>query len=300
MAMGERGAYQSLSPKGTEILASLAAHRVLSTPQVHAIHAGDAELRWVQKLLGRLRTAGLADYVLSAHGRRRLWFATERGTQLAREAGTLEGRPPVAAELAAGPLAAHAIAVNEAAICFLRAAAQRADDFGPLAWRHEVFHPILRGRGRRRRSLVADAVFTYLRKDGDEIAIEQRFLELDRATLPVDRLARELARYAELYRAREAKAGEPLWRASYPVFPKLHCVLTGAPRRALSRRRSTASVLLASDPLLSRTPEVAISICLLEDLRAEGPYAPVFRDVRDPSRPVDWLGSPVGRSKEPG
>lgn len=47
---------------------------------------------------------------------------------------------------------------------------------------------------------------------------------------------------------------------------------------------------LASDPLLSRTPEVAISICLLEYLRREGPFAPVFRDVRDPGRPVDWLG----------
>lgn len=293
MAMGERGAYQSLSAKGAEILGSLAAHRVLSTPQVYAIHADDAELRWVQKLLGRLRAAGLADYVLSAHGRRRLWFATEHGTQVAREAGAVEGRPPLAAELAAGPLAAHALAVNEAAICFLRAAAKRGDDFGPLAWRHEVFHPISRGRGRRRRSLVADAVFTYLRQDGSGDAIEQRFLELDRATLSVDRLARELTRYAELYRAREAKGGEALWRASYPVFPKLHCVLAGAPRRALSRRRSSASVLLASDPLFSRTPEVAISICLLEDLRREGPFAPVFRDVRDPSRPVNWLGESI-------
>ncbi|MGB7686823.1 MAG: replication-relaxation family protein, partial [Solirubrobacterales bacterium] len=81
--MDERGVYQSLSAKGHEILASLAAHRVLSTPQVYAIHSPEVERRWVQKLLGRLRAAGLADYVLSAHGRRRLWFATERGTRLA-------------------------------------------------------------------------------------------------------------------------------------------------------------------------------------------------------------------------
>jgi hypothetical protein len=291
--MTERTADPALPAKALEILASLGAHRVLSTPQVHAIHSRGAELRWAQKLLGRLRAAGLADYVLSAHGRRRLWFATERGARLAREAGALEGEPPPGAELAAGPLAAHTLAVNEAAICFLRTADERGDDFGPLAWRHEVFHPLSRGRGRRRRSLVADAVFTYLREDGEEIAIEQRFLELDRATLSVDRLAAELARYAELHRAREAKGGEPLWRARYPVFPPLHCVLTGATRRALKRRRSTASVLLASDPLLSRTPEVAISICLLEDLQREGPYGPVFRDVRDPGRPVDWLGNPT-------
>lgn len=288
--MTERPAVQPLPPKAIEILASLAAHRVLSTPQVQAIHSAGAEPRWVQKLLGRLQTAGLAAYVRSAHGRRRLWHATEQGARLAREAGVLEGEPPAGAELAAGPLAEHTLAVNEAAICFLRAAAERGDDFGPLAWRAEVYHPLSRGRGRRRRSLVADAVFTYLRQDGSEIAIEQRFLELDRATLSVDRLAAELARYAELHNAEEVKGREPLWRARYPVFPPVHCVLTGAPRKALVRRRSTASLLLASDPLFSRTPDVAISICLLEDLRREGPYAPVFRDVRDPGTPVDWLG----------
>ncbi len=294
--MTERPALRSLPPKAIEVLASLAAHRVLSTPQVQAIHSRDAKPRWVQKLLERLGTVGLAGYVPSAHGRRRLWHATEQGARVAREAGTLEGEPPVGAELAAGPLAPHTLAVNEAAICFLRSASERGDEFGPLAWRHEVYHPLSRGRGRRRRSLVADAVFTYLRQDGSEIAIEQRFLELDRATLSVDRLAAELARYAELHRAKEPKGREPLWRERYPVFPPVHCVLAGAPRKALVRRRSTASVLLAGNPLLPRTPEVAISICLLEDLRRDGPYAPVFRDVRDPGRPVDWLGNPAEES----
>lgn len=284
-----------LPAKAVEILASLAAHRVLSTPQVGAIHSPRGSLRWAQRLLVRLRVAGLADYVEVDHARRRLWHATERGVRLARKAGMLEGEPPLGAELAAGPLADHTLAVNEAAICFLAAAAERGDDFGSLAWRHEVFHPISRGRrrGRRRRSLVADAVFTYLREDGPEIAIEQRFLEADRATLSVDRLARELARYAELYRAKAAKAQEPLWRSRYPVFPRIHCVLSGAPRRVLARRRSTACALMAADPLLSRTPEVSISVCLLEDLRGEGPFAPIFRDVRDPAQPVDWLGNPT-------
>ncbi len=286
----------ALPAKAIEVLASLVAHRVLSTPQLGAIHAPRASLRWAQRLLVRLRAAGLADYVEADHARRRLWHVTEQGARLACEAGAVESESrSTGAEVAGGPLAAHTLAVNEAAICFLRAAAERGDDFGPLAWRHEVFHPISHGRGRRRRSLVADAVFTYLREDREEIAIEQRFLEVDRATLSVDRLAAELARYAELYRAKEPKAQEPLWRARYPVFPQVHCVLDGATRRALSRRRSTACALLAADPLLSRTPEVAISICLLEDLRREGPYAPVFRNVRAPGRPVDWLGRQAER-----
>jgi hypothetical protein len=45
--MSERAVGQPLPAKAAEILASLAAHRVLSTPQVFAIHSGGAELRWV-------------------------------------------------------------------------------------------------------------------------------------------------------------------------------------------------------------------------------------------------------------
>ena len=289
--MGET-AGPKLPAQAVEMLASLAQHRVLGSRQVHAIHSPSANLRWVQRLLGRLREAGLADCVESGRGPRRLWYATERGARLAHRAGALEAEPKVlAAELAAGPLQAHTFAVNDAAICFLRCARERGDDFGPLAWRHEVFHPLSRGRGRRRRALIADAVFTYLRIEEAGTAIEQRFLELDRATLSVDRLAAELGRYAELYRAKgAAKGGGPLWRELYPVFPPVHCVLAGAPRRALVRRRATASVLLGCDPLLSRTPEVSISFCLLEDLQRKGPFALIFRDVRDPGRDVDWLG----------
>ena len=121
------------------------------------------------------------------------------------------------------------------------------------------------------------------------IAIEQRFLELDRATLSVDRLAAELVRYAELYRL-AGEDGEPPWRLRYPVFPPTHCVLAGASRAVLERRRSTAIALLRSDPRLARAPEVAISFCLFEDLQAEGPFAPIFRDFRKPEQPIDWLG----------
>ncbi len=298
--MGER-ALPALSEKELEILASLAQHRVLGGRQVRAIHLPDSDRRWAQRLLARLKRAGLADYVESPRAPRRLWYATERGARLAHCAGALEAEPKVlAAELASGPLQAHTLAVNEAAICFLRCARDRGDDFGPLAWRHEVFHSLSRGRGRRRRALIADAVFTYLRIEQGGTAIEQRFLELDRATLSVDRLAAELARYAELYGAKEAKAREPLWRRHYPVFPPVHCVLAGAPRRALLRRRATAGALLARDPLLSRTPQVSISFCLLEDLRAKGPFAPIFRDFRDPGRSVDWLGGPVEQRGESG
>ena len=42
-----------------------------------------------------------------------------------------------------------------------------------------------RGRGRRRRTLFADAVLAYQRHEEDGTALELRFLELDPATLSV-------------------------------------------------------------------------------------------------------------------
>ncbi|HMI81772.1 MAG TPA: replication-relaxation family protein [Solirubrobacterales bacterium] len=280
----------SLSETGIEIVASLAQHRILTTAQVRAIHLPDAGERWAQKLLARLAKAGLAGHVDSPRVPRRLWHATKRGVQLVLKVGVLDAEPRLTdAEDAAGPLQAHTLAVNDSAICFLAAARERGDEFGPFAWRHEVSHRLSRGRGRRRRALHADAVFTYLRPAEGRVAIEQRFLEVDRATLTIDRLAAELARYAELFRL-AGEDGEPLWRSRYPVFPPVHCILTGGSRAVLERRRSTTIALLRSDPRLTRTPEVSISICLLEDLQAEGPLAPIFRNVREPGKPVDWLG----------
>ena len=116
-----------------------------------------------------------------------------------------------------------------------------------------------------------------------------RFVELDRATLGVDRLAAELARYADLYAA-EGRDGEPIWRGPYPVFSPVHCILTGAPRPLLERRRLATLALLRNDPRLSRASKVAVSIGLLEDLQKRGPFAPIFDDLRKPESRVNWLG----------
>ena len=68
-----------------------------------------------------------------------------------------------------------------------------------------------------------------------------------------------------------------------------------ASREALGRRRDTALALLRAEPWLTRTPEVGIRICLLEDLVAHGPFAPIFHGLREPGREVDWLGREVDR-----
>jgi Replication-relaxation len=273
-----------------ELLASLAQHRVLSTPQVRSIHFPDRSPRWARMALAPLADAGLAAFVVGggvAGAPRRLWYATERGARAALDAGLLEEMPRLLdADAAAGPLQRHTLAVNDAAICFLRAAREQGDECGPLAWRHEVVHRL--GYGRRGRSLFADAVLTYVRLTTSEVVVEQRFLELDRATLSVDRLAAELARYGRLLRA-EGKQGEPLWRSQYPSFPPVICVLAGTDRAALRRRRDTAVAILRDDLDFVGSPDLSVRLCLAEDLAERGPFASIFTDARDPEEPVDWL-----------
>lgn len=274
-----------------EILASLAQHRVLSTPQIREIHFPERSLRWVRSILARIAHAELAAFVpnISAAGEpRRLWRVTERGARVALQAGLLESMPRLLdSKAASGPLRRHTLALNEAAICFLRAARQRGDECGPLAWRHEVAHRL--GYGRRASSLFADAVLTYVRLTDSEVVLEQRFLELDRATLSVDRLAAELGHYGRLLRAEGQRKGEPLWRSQYPSFPPVICVLAGASRAALRRRRDTVVAILSEDPDFTGSPDLSVRVCLAEDLAEHGPFAPIFTDVRDPEKAIDWL-----------
>jgi hypothetical protein len=278
-------------PEATiEIVASLAQHRVLTTEQVREIHLPDNHARWAQQVLGRLRSIELVAFTRPPHSGQRLWFSTEEGVRLAQSSHALDVKPrPLQAAEVAGQLQAHTLAVNEVGIAFLRAARARGDECGPLSWYHEVAHPLSRGRGRRRRTLFADAVLTYLREEDGRLALEQRFLELDRATLTIDRLVAELARYAELHRAK-GPSGEAMWMERYPLFPKVHCVFAGASRAALERRRQSVLALLHANPQLAGARGPRISICLLEDLSARGPFAPIFREVRDPGRAVNWLG----------
>lgn len=282
-------------PEGTaEVIASLGEHRVLSTAQVRAIHFPDRGVRRAQQVLAYLERAGLVAYVEARRAPRRLWFLTERGADLTLDAGEMERRPKILSpQQAAGPLRAHTLGVNEVGISFLRAARERGDEFGPLSWRHEVAHPLNRGRGRARRSLIADAVLNYVRADERDIVYEQRFVEVDRATLSVERLVAELARYGQLSRARD-KSGKSLWGSHYPSFPPVICTLAGASLKALVRRRDIAIALLEGHPELDRAYAVRIYFCLLDDLTERGPFAPIFRMVGEPDRVVDWLGEGDG------
>jgi hypothetical protein len=279
-------------PEATvEIISSLGEHRILSTAQVRAIHYPDRSPRRTQQALAYLERAGLVAYVDTRRTPRRVWFLTDAGADAVITAGEIRERPKVLTpKQAAGPLTAHTLGVNEVGISFLRAARERGDEYGPLAWRHEVAHPLNRGRGRARRSLIADAVFTYVRPEDRQIAIYQRFVEVDRATLSAERLVAELARYGQLYRAREKQNGEPLWSYYYQSFPAVICALTGGSREALGRRLDVALWLLAKHPALDRAYDVSIYFCFLDDLKDRGPFAPIFYKVGEPDQAVDWTG----------
>ena len=272
------------------VLQSLYQHRLLSTEQLRAIHAPDATPRHVQALLAGLERCGLTRHACGRHGLK-LWHLTPRGADAAESSGELDvPRKLLTPERAAGPLQAHTLAVNEAGIAFMRAARQRGDEFGPLSWRHEVAQVAGAARGRRGVELViADALLTYLITDRDRLSLEYRFAELDRATLPLDRLAAKLARYARLERHVPKGAREPGWRSHYPTFPGLLVVLADRPRRLLERRRDAAIALCEADPALARA-ELPVSICLLDELRERGPFAPIFARAADLEPAVNWLG----------
>jgi len=291
-------AKRPLPIRAAEILASLAQHRVLSTPQLAALHFPGRSPRSAQTALAALADAGLASFVTNFGSRgapRRCWYVTERGAGRAVEAGLIEEMPRLLdAEAAAGPLQAHTLAVNDVGIAFVEAARERGEDFGPLGWRHEVAHPL--GPRRRVGRLIADAVLSYLRLTEAEAVFEQRFVELDRASLPVGRLAGELGRYGQLLSAR-GKGGEALWRSRYPSFPSVLCVLAGADRAALRRRRDTTIGILHRDGDFTGSRGLSIRFCLAEELAERGPFAPVFTDARNPGKPVDWLLGEGGRAR---
>jgi hypothetical protein len=126
-----------------ELIASLGEHRVLSTEQLRTIHLPGRSQRRTQQVLASLEGAGLLSHVDARVAPRRLWWLSEAGADLAVDAGGLERKPKVLEPRdAGGALRAHTLAVNNAAICFVRAARERGDEFGPLSWRHEVAHPL--------------------------------------------------------------------------------------------------------------------------------------------------------------
>ena len=286
---------RTLAPVSGAVLESLYQHRVLSTRQLRAMHAPAAGVRWMQRVMAALTAAGLVGFVRVGRGAPRLYHLTAAGADAVELIATRTEprRRLINATRAAGPLHAHTRGVNDAGIAFMNAARQRGDDCGPLAWRHELAHPTGPPRARHGGpAVIADAVLTYLQHTTDErLAFHYAFLEVDRATQPVDALATKLARYTALHAYIPKEQSEPAWRQHYPVFPLVLCLLSGtASPEILRRRERTVLALCAADAKLADHPHVHLRVAHLTDLIEQGPFAAIFHAPTDPASGVDWLG----------
>jgi predicted ArsR family transcriptional regulator len=299
-------------PSAADALDALYQHRLLSTAQIHEMLARGVRLRQTQRLLADLAARNLVASVRpsrdSSDRSARLWYLTERGAAVVEAAPdrTELRRRRLTAEMAAGRLQAHTLAVNEVGVAFLRAARERGDEFGSASWRHEVAHELSAAPRRHSEFLVTDAVTRYWATSSSaRPTIRYRFLELDRATVLMDDLAGKLARYARLHLRwteywqadRERRASMPAWPSWYRAFPRVIVVLANRERANLGRRLETLLALCRAEPELQECPDLSISFVLLDDLLAWGPFAPIFRRPED-DRLVNWLGHEADASHQ--
>jgi len=285
-----------------EMLECVYQHRLLSTAQLHALYRDGLSLRRTQRALGAMERVGWLASVRQPGGMK-LWFVTEAGADAVEAIGNRAEprRKLIPPEQAAGPLQQHTLAVNEVGVAFVRAARERGDEFGPLAWRNEIAHPLGSTSGPRGLSAagIADAVLSYEEYTPQTVYTHLRFLELDRATMATETLVAKLGRYVDLHnyiappskhRGAKRLTGSPRWREHYPHFPAVMVVLANAPRLRL-QRRGLQTWARWKHRYAARAPDIDLYICLLEDLIEQGPFAAIFKSsVADGL--VNWLGDP--------
>ncbi|MFE5923584.1 replication-relaxation family protein [Streptomyces sp. NPDC056468] len=285
-------------------LAVLAQYRMATTEQMHLLIAPGVRIEQTRRRLVKLRGEGLVDRVtLPQAGRTRVWFATQYGVEVVSEWPELRDWRP--ARLGADRTAArlrvgHALVVTETALAFVQDARRCGDVCQPLDWIPEVYHPLGGGE-----ALIPDALLYYRRggEDSEGRPMLRAFVEVDRATMGPERLAAKISAYERLYRHVPVAVGRPRpsryelpaeeWRRRYPVFPRLLFVLDGTGPIGVDNRLTAlhAGAKLARADFLDNVPILAAPLTAL--LR-DGPSAPLWRPVIDPSQRVSWTVSPRG------
>ncbi|MGP4027198.1 replication-relaxation family protein [Actinomadura sp. 3N407] len=285
-------------------LTCLYQHRLLSTGQLKRLllaHTAPHDTSYLRRQLRGLRGRGLADSVpapTTAH--QALWFATADGAVQVELAGEVPTRAyRMTAETAGGPLQQHTLAVNEVGTLFVETARAMGHECSPLDWTPEVAHRMRDGAGKRAdyEYLISDAVLHYIVVEPHSRIQTRMFVELDRCTMTVTRLASKVSTYARYHAyvpgpavpGRPPAGTLPAWRYRYPRFPTLLVILTGLRTAALEARIADLRALCAEDPLLRRvSDEITAGATTLDQLRERGPFADIFTPIlgRDPT-PVD-------------
>ncbi|MEU5109657.1 replication-relaxation family protein [Streptomyces sp. NPDC021354] len=292
------------SPLGQQVLNVLYQHRLVSTAQLHHLltpHHTRAE--YLRRQLHQLRKQGLVNVVgRRSHGQATLlWWLTDKGAESVEATGLLPPRPyRMSPEAAAGPLQEHTLATVESGLAFVDWARRLGHECGPLDWAPEIAHYYRdETRPGEELALIPDAVLNYVHTDSKQRTLLTYCLEIDRTQMTIARLAQKIHAYARYHQytpqhsargsrpARRAHA--PAWRNRYPAFPRVLLILTGASPSRLERRIADLRSLAAADPALSSTA-VRAGVTTLDQLREQGPFAPVFTPVLGSPEPTDaWL-----------
>ncbi|MER6521822.1 replication-relaxation family protein [Streptomyces sp. NPDC001553] len=280
-------------------LALIAQHRLLTTTQIHQMLTPNTPPRKIHKELAPLREEGLiAHTVLGGSHRLQAHFLTPAGAQAVQDWPELRGRSAtvIQSPAAAGLRAAHTLTGVRAHLAFLTDARARGDEYEPLDWVPEVTHRLPDTGGEDR--LIADAVLHYTVTQPRRRQY-RAFVEIDRATMSSERLARKLISYARFHdytpqparRGTVADQGASMlaWQRFYPRFPRVLFVLTGASRPTLTNRITDLRHMATDHDLVTRLgASVPLGATVLEDLEAEGPHAKIWTPLTGDPEPRGW------------
>ncbi|WP_051942224.1 replication-relaxation family protein [Streptacidiphilus rugosus] len=270
------------------VLACLYLHRMATTAHLHHLVGIARQQAATRRLLRELAADELVISVnLPGPGRTKLWLLTAAGRDLCQAMPEVRGREyPLVQGTHLRRRAPHSLDVLRTHLAFLAEARQRGDEYGPLDWEPEVYHRL---SDQRADAVIADALMRYTINGPSGSRRQLRaFVEVDRATMSSERLASKLMAYGRFLdytplpvgaaRRRQTTAVQvPVWQRSYPVYPRVLFVLTGASRTVMERRVADLQAMAVANPLAARLAQVVpLGAAILEDLQEQGPSAPVW------------------------
>ncbi|MET9669614.1 replication-relaxation family protein [Streptomyces sp. NPDC006475] len=281
-------------------LALLGQHRLVTSLQMHELLSPGSSRSVTSKALNGLREDELASYtILPRSNRLRAWHLTPRGARIVTGWPELRGRTlhAPASSTEASLRAAHTLTGVRSHLAFLNNARERDDEYGPLDWVPEIAHRLPDTGGEDK--LIADAVLYYTAVKPRRLQF-RAFVEVDRATMSSERLARKLISYARFHdytpqpigrRGTVADQAAMLaWQRFYPRFPRILFILTGASRQTLHRRINDLRAMASGHPLVAQMArQIELGAAILEDLEEHGPTAPVWTPLAGEAIRRSWM-----------